>query len=330
MRGYAAFAVMAFHLTGFALPRSGFLAVDVFFMLSGFVLAGAYEDRLRAGLTVRRFLAERLVRLYPLYLLGVTGGLLLALPAAAGAAAREWLANLVFLAPPSPGGGAAFWLDPPMWSLSLEMGVNLLFAAIAWRLSNRALALVVGLAGAVFALGVLLAGDGNIGGANDVAALGFGHARVMFGFPLGWLAWRLRHRLAGLGTARGARLATLAIVAALLSPAGWATTLTALFVVFPLALAALTFGPQPTGWLGRLNARAGALSYPLYATHAFSLALFESVLRGWGWPQALLVAAAALAVAWLAMKTLDPLGRIALRRLFQPAMAPSPVAALAE
>jgi peptidoglycan/LPS O-acetylase OafA/YrhL len=320
---------MAFHLTGFGLPKSGFLAVDVFFMLSGFVLAGAYEDRLRAGLTVRAFIAERLVRLYPLFLLGVTGGLLLALPASPGAAMREWLANLVFLAPPPTGGGNAFWLDPPMWSLSLEMGVNALFAVVAWRLSTRALALVVAAAAAVLTLGVLLAGDGNIGGTGDVATLGFGHARVMFGFPLGWLAWRLRHRLAGLGSARAMGLATLAIIAALLSPAGWATTLVALFAVFPLALVALAFGPQPTGRLGRLNAGAGALSYPLYATHAFSLALVESVLRGWGWPQALLVAAAALAIAWLAMKTLDPLGRLLMRRLFQLASPRAPDPALA-
>jgi peptidoglycan/LPS O-acetylase OafA/YrhL len=329
VRGYAAFAVTMFHLTGYALPKSGFAAVDLFFMLSGFVLAGAYEDRLRAGLSLRGFMAERLTRLYPLYLLGVTGGLALALPNAPAVTLREWLANLVFLAPATPGGGG-FWLDPPMWSLSLEIGVNALFAGVAWRFSNRALALIVAASAAALAWGVLTTGGGNLGGANDVATLGFGHARAVFGFTLGWLAWRMRHRLARLGTARGAGLATLAIVAALMAPAGRATSLLDVFGVFPLALVALAFGPQPTGRLARFAAGAGALSYPLYATHPFTMALVERAISGWGWPQALLVAAATLAFAWLAMKTVDPLGRRALRRLFQLAGPRQPVPALAE
>jgi peptidoglycan/LPS O-acetylase OafA/YrhL len=62
------------HELGTALPHS-YLAVDFFFILSGFVLAHAYEDRLLAEMTPTQFLCLRLIRLYPLYLIGTLIGI---------------------------------------------------------------------------------------------------------------------------------------------------------------------------------------------------------------------------------------------------------------
>src|ERR1700760_1539755 len=77
LRGVAAIVVVIWHLfdTGQPPVPSGYLAVDLFFMLSGFVLAFAYGDRLKADYpVVRGFLVQRFIRLWPLYLAGLAVG----------------------------------------------------------------------------------------------------------------------------------------------------------------------------------------------------------------------------------------------------------------
>src|SRR5262249_7832929 len=80
MRGIAAISVVFFHygidLHSQLMPNAP-LAVDFFFVLSGFVVAHAYEKRLLAGWSLRSFAVHRLIRLWPLYLFA------LALPVAA-------------------------------------------------------------------------------------------------------------------------------------------------------------------------------------------------------------------------------------------------------
>ena len=77
MRGVAALAVVALHLKdslGISAPPASYLAVDLFFMLSGFVLAQAYGARLAGPLSPWGFIRLRLIRLYPLYLAGLVVG----------------------------------------------------------------------------------------------------------------------------------------------------------------------------------------------------------------------------------------------------------------
>jgi len=79
LRGVAAIAVMVYHAAALFVPvrlPGSYLAVDLFFMLSGFVLTHAYADRLAEGLSWRAFLVARLVRLYPLYIAGTMFGVL--------------------------------------------------------------------------------------------------------------------------------------------------------------------------------------------------------------------------------------------------------------
>ena len=80
MRGVAAVLVVLFHFGALApaLSTSGYLAVDFFFALSGFVIARTYDVRLAAGLGVAAFIERRLIRLYPLYLIGLLLGLVVA------------------------------------------------------------------------------------------------------------------------------------------------------------------------------------------------------------------------------------------------------------
>ena len=73
LRGVGAIAVMAGHagiVLGAYMPPFMYLAVDMFFVLSGFVLAHAYDRKFAEGLSVGAFLKARIARLYPIYLSG--------------------------------------------------------------------------------------------------------------------------------------------------------------------------------------------------------------------------------------------------------------------
>src|SRR4051812_33009270 len=81
LRGVAALVVIVMHRGRWWYPQGGFLghgylAVDFFFLLSGFVIAFAYDSRLSAGMSAWRFMGLRLIRLYPLILLGMLLGAL--------------------------------------------------------------------------------------------------------------------------------------------------------------------------------------------------------------------------------------------------------------
>lgn len=81
LRGVAAIFVVFWHFGSFLAPLavgSAYLAVDLFFLMSGFVIANAYQDRLSLSLGPVRFALLRLIRLYPLYLAGTLVGLMVA------------------------------------------------------------------------------------------------------------------------------------------------------------------------------------------------------------------------------------------------------------
>src|SRR5580693_5691081 len=79
LRGVAALDVMAFHgtfgTTFHQYVSRGYLAVDFFFVLSGYVIARAYEARLEAGWSKREFFRIRAIRLYPMIVIGMALGL---------------------------------------------------------------------------------------------------------------------------------------------------------------------------------------------------------------------------------------------------------------
>jgi peptidoglycan/LPS O-acetylase OafA/YrhL len=301
LRGLAALNVVALHVSGGAWPASGGLAVDLFFMLSGFILAAVYEPRLRTGLTAGAFCAARLARLWPVYLAGVGAGLAVYLPAG-GAAALAGAANAVFVRGP-------FWVDGPLWSLALEIAVNVAFAAGLWRLSDTGLAVLAGASAAVLTLAWAQLGSLDFGWQASGPGRALGYARACYGFPLGWLIWRRRQDIARLCTARASILAATGAAMSFFVAAGPAQ-LVALFALYPLAVTALAIGPQPQGMLGRAALIAGALSYPLYALHAPVVILTRSASAP------LLALPLALALAWAAHRTIEPAGRQLLNGIF--------------
>src|SRR6476659_5303120 len=79
LRGVGALWVMFLHFApsfGVPSPSHGYLAVDLFFCLSGFVLSKSYAERLKEGMSFAEWMAVRLIRLYPLYSISIVAGAL--------------------------------------------------------------------------------------------------------------------------------------------------------------------------------------------------------------------------------------------------------------
>jgi len=317
LRGVAAMAVAVMHLSYYTVPLHPAMvapAVDFFFVLSGFVIAHAYGDRLAGGLGAGRFMLARLIRLYPLYLLGLLMG-------AAAMAAYQWLpesrfwSQFVFALLMLPGPMAfdrtnadLYPFNFPSWSLFFELLANLFYALIAPRLSDRVL-------GFVIVIGFLsLVASGLATGTLDNGTvrptfLG-GLARVTFGFFAG-VALHRRFRL------RPSRLALppVVLVALLLlplcfapdHPAGWVYELVVVTIYLP-GIVWLGAGASARGPSLRCCVVLGSLSYPLYVIHApvwtMVRALDGKRLDGLlhlhaPWSGYLLVAVLCLAAWWL-------------------------------
>ncbi len=326
MRGLAAIVVLAFHIVQqrsmTALPFAG-LAVDFFYVLSGFVVAHSYEARLAAGeISLREFARVRFVRLYPLAFLGIFLGVVLAVGAAAikqtiGLGDIAAAAVFAFLLLPSfvfPQWPTAYPFNPAAWSLTFEALANAVYACIARRLANPVLLGILGFS--AIALVWLAFARGGIAGGHDQADVLLGIPRVLFPFFAGVLLRRLPGARAT-GSGAGAVL-ILALLGVLIAPVGWGavSSLACVMLLFPL-LVWLGIANRPGPALGQVFAVLGALSYPLYITQAAVLRIGLEVLRRYPLSPAqfavfaLAEAACALILAWLAMRWFDaPLQRL--------------------
>jgi peptidoglycan/LPS O-acetylase OafA/YrhL len=185
LRGVAAIAVMSRHLPPYLadqiiLPES-YLAVDLFFVLSGFILAHSYEQRLLAGMSVGEFMRIRIIRLGPLYWLA---GILAF--AEMHRIANPAILNLLFL--PAPSYFHVYSLNFPAWSLGCELVANAIFAAFIHKFRGNLIfiPISIGLAGMVAASVVL----GDLQGGPHWSDMWVGYDRVMFSFFLGVLIYR--------------------------------------------------------------------------------------------------------------------------------------------
>lgn len=295
MRGMAALAVAARHapnllwrIAGIAPAGDGttlppgplyesHLAVDFFFVLSGFVIAYAYGDRLRRGMSPGRFMTARLIRVYPLYLLALALSLVVEVVKlrhgmiAPATLAIDVAAAVLFLpSPASPTG--LFPLNFPAWSLFFELLANCVYALVGRRPDGRAL-VAIPLAAAALLLVAVPAGwlgFGTLNGAMDAgvdwASAGGGALRVGFGFFAGVLVHRLS--VARPPRLRLPPLVPVAVLVALLFawPPSWARPaydLAATLLVFP-ALVYLGSASVPGRHLARLFTWLGGISYAVY------------------------------------------------------------------
>ena len=299
LRGLGAVTVLLTHI-GYvggdrSLARFGFLAVDLFFIMSGFVIGRAYEEKLRSGMSWRHFMLLRLARFYPSLFLGVVAGLVAYFVIPGGTYRLGWysLGHLV-LVPDLTAREGIFPLNGVLWTLFFELAINAVHALVLRWLTTARLAVIVLAMGLWWAYAA--SSSGNWGGGWNVATFVSGFARVGWGYGAGLLLHRLMKSRWKVPPILWTLPIVLAAVAFLWPSSGVSTArvMVSLFLLCPLMvfLAVSTevppFARGAARWLG-------GISYPLYAIHLPLLLMIASrfdVARAW-----MLVAAAIIAVA---------------------------------
>lgn len=325
LRLLAAISVVFYHVNlaqaGFGLFERGYLFVDFFFLLSGFVLTIAAEDRMNASGGALRFLRARVARLWPVIVIGALTGAVVRV-ILTGQSVRMLLVQAMLLLPDIRHGdgyqGLIFPLNGPHWSMMLEVIANLVHALVIRRLPDRAVLAVAALGGIVLAVTIVLFGSATFG--PDASNWWMGLARVGFSYPFGvWLARRWKRGQA-LRAQFPARLAprSLAWLMALALPVGVILTLPLLPVGTAVGDAvAIVFAFPPLLWLaasatpppvaGKWLRAAGLLSFPLYAVH-LPILQFATGRQPGGAGQVFAIACCLLAAALMAR--IPPLGPI--------------------
>jgi peptidoglycan/LPS O-acetylase OafA/YrhL len=305
LRAAGAQLVLVRHLPelfgGFPVPES-FLAVDLFYLVSGVVLANAYGRRLRGeALSLRDFFVTRLIRLYPLYLLGLALGVAAALlnlhedPDSWWSPLKliEAVVTGLVLIPMLPGlqasGGS---LDGPTWTLLPEIAANLAWArTIRWARGP-----LVGAAILSCGAGVVLADlhwqdlDVGYGPDQQWGAL----ARAGYSFFAGVAVYRLAGgRRTPSNVIPWVCVGLIALILAARPSEAFAQAfeLAAVLVGFPALIAVSTvFEPGPR--VARVFALIGRASWGVYILHEpvarlLEATLFQSVHRPPAVPAAL-------------------------------------------
>lgn len=359
LRGVAALLVIWYHVfEGFQFAGNkpvidfinhGYLAVDFFFILSGFVVGYAYDNRWGKTLTLAGFFRRRLIRLQPMVCMGAVIGaasfLLSGMERWDGTHATLWLTFLAFVCgclmlPALPGmprevrgNGEMFPLNGPCWSLFFEYVGNIVYALFIRRLSTRLLAVLS------FALCCALAwfavtdqsgyGSIGVGWTVDRTNILGGSLRMLCPFTMGLLLSRI---FKPIHYARGAFWTSAALLLIIFHVpyihSDGALSLNGIFeaaciiAVFPLVVWYAASGKTTDIASTRICRFLGDISYPLYIVHyplmyAFYMWLIKT--RQYTlyetWPAALAVVTASIILAWLCLKLYDMPVRKWLRNL---------------
>ena len=347
LRGVAALMVIWYHVfEGYAFAggttidtfNHGYLAVDFFFILSGFVIGYAYDDRWGKNFTMKDFIKRRLIRLHPMVIMGaVVGAITFYIQGSV-----QWdgthigismvmlsLLCTIFFIPAMPGvgyevrgNGEMFPLNGPCWSLFFEYIGNILYALFIRRLSNKALTIVVVLLGVALASFAIfnVSGYGNIGVGWTLDGVNFigGLLRMLFPFSMGMLLSRNFKPM----KLRGAFwICTLVMIALFAVPylEGTESICTngiyeafCIIIAFPILLwigASVTTTDKKSTQICKF---LGDISYPIYVIHYPFMYLFYAWLiknqlftLGETWQVALCVYAWNILFAYLCLKLYD-------------------------
>ena len=347
LRGVAALMVIWYHIfEGYAFAggttidtfNHGYLAVDFFFILSGFVIGYAYDDRWGKNFTMKDFIKRRLIRLHPMVIMGaVVGAITFYIQGSV-----QWdgthigismvmlsLLCTIFFIPAMPGvgyevrgNGEMFPLNGPCWSLFFEYIGNILYALFIRRLSNKALTIVVVLLGVALASFAIfnVSGYGNIGVGWTLDGVNFigGLLRMLFPFSMGMLLSRNFKPM----KLRGAFwICTLVMIALFAVPylEGTESICTngiyeafCIIIAFPILLWIGASGTTTDKKSTQICKFLGDISYPIYVIHYPFMYLFYAWLiknqlftLGETWQVALCVYAWNILFAYLCLKLYD-------------------------
>ena len=347
LRGVAALMVIWYHVfEGFAFASNsaietlnhGYLAVDFFFILSGFVIGYAYDDRWGKSLTMKDFFKRRLIRLHPMVIMGaVLGAITFCIQGSV-----QWdgthvaismimlsLLCTIFFIPAMPGvgyevrgNGEMFPLNGPCWSLFFEYIGNILYALFIRRLSNKALTVFVVLLGVALAAFAVfnVSTYGNIGVGWTLDGVNFlgGSLRMLFPFSLGMLMSRNFKPM----KVKGAFwICTIALIALFSVPylegleplcMNGVYEAFCVIVAFPIILWIGASGTTTDKQSTKICKFLGDIYYPVYVIHYPLMYLFYAWLiknqlytLGETWQVALCVYALCIVLAYLSLKFYD-------------------------
>ncbi|MFM1877558.1 MAG: hypothetical protein RLZZ241_424 [Bacteroidota bacterium] len=342
LRGVAAIVVVLFHvLEVYAggdhkklMLNHGYLAVDFFFLLSGYVMGYAYDDRW-PRMTLKNFFTRRLIRLHPMIIMGMLiGGICFYFSASptlfpAIADTPFWMVILVMLVgftllPLPPQMDIRGWaemhpLNGPAWTLFFEYLANILYALFIRRLSNTGLAIAVFIAGAALIhLGITSPYGDIIGGWSlDPTQMRIGFTRLMYPFLAGLLMSRIFNPT---NIRHGFLTGSLMLLLMLLMPRlggtdqlwlnGIYDALTVV-VFFPLVVFVGTSSYQSGKTTSTLCKFLGNISYPLYIIHYPIIYIFmawvtdNNVSLIAAWPAAIFVVLLTIGIAYAGMRLYD-------------------------
>ena len=311
LRGVAAMMVLLYHVFNdaksfYVWPTTvyefyhGFLGVDFFFILSGFVMGYAYDRQWKTSnqtslsgsretLTLWGFIKRRLIRLHPMVVMGVLlGAAAYIIQGCTMWDGTEVTIRAVMLATlmglfmiPSPtsmdvrGYTEAFPLNGPHWSLFLEYVGSLLYGLILHRLSTKWLGTLVSFSILSIVGYAFLVEDGGIayGWSSEPMNLFGGMLRMLYAYPMGLLMARMfRERQPKPLRGHMFLLCSLALIVLLGLPyLGGKNTetiyqLVCVLLLFPIII---WYGARGmvSGWRQKTVSFVGRLSYPLYAVH---------------------------------------------------------------
>lgn len=348
LRGVAALLVIWYHVfEGFAFAgggiiesiNHGYLAVDFFFILSGFVIAYAYDDRwAKKKLTLKSFFKRRLVRLHPMVIMGAVIGLIAYLMQG-GVTWEDTHVGIsmvtvaflcaMFFIPAIPGAGydvrgngEMFPLNGPAWSLFFEYIGNILYALFVRRLSDKWLAVLVAVLGVavVWYTTTDAAGYGmfGVGWTLDVANFFGGLIRMLFPFTMGML---IQHHFKPIKIRGAFWICSVILVVLFHVPfieGNEYICLNGLYeafcivCVFPLLIWMAASGVTTDKFSTGICKFLGDISYPVYIVHYPLMYLFYAWLidnkyytLGETWPIAIAVCVASVVLAYACLKFYD-------------------------
>lgn len=343
LRGVAAVIVVAFHILEIfsggdhskQMINHGYLAVDFFFLLSGFVIAHAYDDRWHK-MALGGFFKRRLLRLHPMIIVGMVLGAICFYPSAAEmfpavAGTPVWKLLLVLLIGitllPVPlsldirGWWEMYPLNGPAWSLFFEYIANLCYALFLRKLSTKILSILVILAAALLIHFAVTSPKGDIigGWSFNLEQLRIGFTRVAFPFLAGLLLRRL-FRPGVVNAGNTFIWCSLAIAAVLIFPRVgnsrqlWQNGLydsLSVILLFPLIVYFGAAGNIAGNSMKKISSFLGDLSYPLYITHFPILYMYYAWVQKNNiqvenvWPAFLLVMILCIVIAYMSLKFYD-------------------------
>lgn len=340
LRGIAALMVVVFHIFEThstshldQIINHGYLAVDFFFLLSGFVIGYAYDDRWRT-MSIGDFFKIRLARLQPMVVVGMIIGALLfyfqdSVLWPTISEVPVWKLLLVMLIgfaliPLTPSMEIRGWtemhpLNGPGWSLFYEYIANILYALSVRKLSTTVLSILVFLTACMLIHLGLTSPKGDVvgGWALDSTQIHIGFSRMLFPFFAGLLLFRTKKLI----QVKNAFLwSGLLLVTILSFPRiggsehlwmnGLYDSLNIIFI-FPL-IVFLGASGEVTGYYAfRFCKLLGDISYPIYITHYPLIYLYTAwvadnkVPLREALPIGLLTFLASIAMAYACLKLYD-------------------------